>query len=151
MHLRLTMILRVDVRSAMAQENTSHAVTGPRMVAELDVAFTDQGSFWYSGAAASVLLDGGICSVIEHQQDQLMYQQEVIDEARAARTPVPNMLRNTEENQLTPRKKTSRRHLRLMKSPVRNSQMWKRIRWENCPCLERTMLGRSEKSSLRSC
>ena len=88
-HLRLTMILRVDVRSAMAQENTSHAVTCPRMVAELVVAFTDQGSFWYSGAAASLLLDGGICSVIEHQQDQLMYQQEVIDEARAARTPVP--------------------------------------------------------------
>ena len=27
--------------------------------------------------------------MIEHQQDQLMYQQEVIDEAGAARTPVP--------------------------------------------------------------
>ena len=27
--------------------------------------------------------------VIEHQQDQLMYQQTVIDEAGAARTPVP--------------------------------------------------------------
>ena len=73
----------------MAQENTSHAVTRPRMVAELVVAFTDPGSFWYSGAAASLLLDGGICSGIEHQQDQLMYQQTVIDEAGAARTPVP--------------------------------------------------------------
>ena len=29
-HLRLTMILRVDARSAMTQENTSHAVTRPR-------------------------------------------------------------------------------------------------------------------------
>ena len=27
--------------------------------------------------------------MIEHQQDQLMYQQTVIDEAGAARTPVP--------------------------------------------------------------
>ena len=27
--------------------------------------------------------------MIEHQQDQLMYQQMVIDEAEAARTPVP--------------------------------------------------------------
>ena len=73
----------------MAQENTSHAVTRPRMVAELVVAFTDPGSFWYSGAAASLLLDGGICSGIEHQQDQLMCQQTAIDEAGAARTPVP--------------------------------------------------------------
>ena len=70
------------------KKNTSHAVTRPRMVAELVVAFTDPRSFWYSGAAASLLLDGGICSVIEHQQDQLMYQQMVIDEAGAARTPV---------------------------------------------------------------
>ena len=83
------MILRVDACSATAQENTSHAVTRPRMVAELVVTFTDPRSFWHSGAAASPLLDGGICSVIEHQQDQLMYQQMVIDEARAARTPVP--------------------------------------------------------------
>ena len=59
------------------------------MVAELVVAFTDPGNFWYSAAAASLLLDGGICSVIEHQHDQLMYQQMVIDEAGAARTPVP--------------------------------------------------------------
>ena len=73
----------------MAQENTSHAVTRPRMVAELVVTFTDPASFWYSGAAASLLLDGGICSGTEHQQDQLMYQQMVIDEAVAARTPVP--------------------------------------------------------------
>ena len=73
----------------MAQENTSHAVTRPRMVAELVVAFADPGSFWFSGAAASLLLDGGICSVVEHQQDQLMYQQMVIDEAGGARTPVP--------------------------------------------------------------
>ena len=58
------------------------------MVAELVVACADPGSSWYSGAA-SLLLDGGICSVTEHQQDQLMCQQEVIDEARAARTPVP--------------------------------------------------------------
>ena len=29
----------------------------------------------------SQLLDGGICSGIEHQQDQLMHQQMVIDEA----------------------------------------------------------------------
>ena len=57
------------------------------MVAELVVAFTDPGSFWYSGAAVSLLLDEGICSVVGHQQDQLMYQQEVIDEAGAARTP----------------------------------------------------------------
>ena len=89
MHLRLTVILRLDARSATAQENTSHAVTCPRMVAELVVAFTDPGSFWYSGAAALLLLDGGICSVIEHQQDQLMYQQMVIDEVGAARNPVP--------------------------------------------------------------
>ena len=34
-HLRLTMILRVDVRSSTAKENTYHAVTCPRMVAEL--------------------------------------------------------------------------------------------------------------------
>ena len=74
-HLQLTMILRVDARSATAQENMSHAVTRPRMEAELVVAFTDAGSFWYSGAAASLLLDGEICSVIDHQQDQLMYQQ----------------------------------------------------------------------------
>ena len=59
------------------------------MVEELVVATTEPGSFWYSGAAASLLLDGGICSVIEHQQDQLMYQHMVIDEAGAARTPVP--------------------------------------------------------------
>ena len=45
----------------MAQENTSHAL----------------------------LLEGETCSVIEHQQDQLMYHQMVIDEAGAARTPVP--------------------------------------------------------------
>ena len=89
MHLQLAMILRVDVRSAMAQENTSHAVTCPGREAELVVAFTDLGSFRYSGAAASLLLNGGICSVIEHQQDQLTYQQQVIDEAGAARTPVP--------------------------------------------------------------
>ena len=67
-HLRLTMILRVDAQSATAQENTSHAVTRSRMVAELVVAFTDPGSFRYSGAAASLLLDGGIGSVIAHQQ-----------------------------------------------------------------------------------
>ena len=66
------------------------------------VAFTDKGSFWYSGAAASLLLDGGIYSIIEHEQDQLMYQQMVIDKAGAARTPVPNMHRKKEENQLTP-------------------------------------------------
>ena len=60
-----------------------------RALAELVVAFTDPESFWYSGAAASLLLDGGICPVIEHQQDQLMYQQMVIDEAGAAQTPVP--------------------------------------------------------------
>ena len=59
------------------------------MVAELVVTFTDPRSFWHSGAAASPLLDGGLCSVIEHQQDQLMYRQMVTDEARAARTPVP--------------------------------------------------------------
>ena len=88
-HLRPTVTLRVDAHSATAQENTSHAVTRARMVAELVVAFTDPASFWYSGAAASLLLDGGICSVIEHQQDQLMFQQTVIDEAGAARTPVP--------------------------------------------------------------
>ena len=87
--MRLTTILRVDARSATAQENTSHAVTRPRMVAELVVATAEPGRFWYSGAAASLLLDGGICSVIEHQQDQLMYQHMVIDEAGAARTPVP--------------------------------------------------------------
>ena len=87
--MRLTMILRFDARSATAQEHTSHAVTRTCMVAELVVAFTDPGSFWYSGAAASLLLDGGNCSVVEHQQDQLMYQQMVIDEAGAARTPVP--------------------------------------------------------------
>ena len=81
-------LARVDARSAMAQENMSHVVTRPRMVAEFVVAFTDPRSFWYSGAA-SLLLDGGICSVIEDQQGQLMYQQEVIDEAGAARTPVP--------------------------------------------------------------
>ena len=66
------MILRDDARSATAQENASHAVTRPHMVAELVVAFTDPGSFWYSGAAASLLLDGRFCSVIEHQQDQLV-------------------------------------------------------------------------------
>ena len=88
MHLRLTMILRVDARSATAQENTSHVVTRPIVVAELVVAFKDPGSFWYFGAVASLLLDGGICSVIEHPQDQLMYQQMMIDEAGAARTPV---------------------------------------------------------------
>ena len=82
------MILRVDARSAKAQENTSHAVTCPRMEAELVAAFTDSGSFWYSEAAASLFLVRGNCSVIEHQQDQLMYQQTVIDEAGAARTPV---------------------------------------------------------------
>ena len=82
------MILRVDARFAMAQENTSHAVTRPRMAAELVVAFTDPGSFWYSGAAASLLLDGEICSVIEHPKDQLMHRQMVTDEAGAARTPV---------------------------------------------------------------
>ena len=81
------MILRVDARSATAQENKSHVITCPRMVAEL-VAFAD-GSLWYSGAAASLSLGGGICSVIEHQQDQLTYQQELIDEVGAARTPVP--------------------------------------------------------------
>ena len=54
-YLRLTMILRGDARSATAQEHTSHAVTRPRMVAELVVAFTDPRSFWYSGAAASML------------------------------------------------------------------------------------------------
>ena len=85
----LDMILRVDVRSATDQENTSHAVTRPRMAAELVVAFTDPRGFLYFGAAAPLLLDGGMCSVIEHQQDQLMYQQMVIDEAGAARTPVP--------------------------------------------------------------
>ena len=58
------------------------------MVAELVVAFADPGSFWYSGAAASLLLDGGKCSEIQSQQDQLMYQQMVIDEAGTARTPV---------------------------------------------------------------
>ena len=51
----------------MAQGDTSYAVTRPRMVAELVVAITGPESFWYSGAAASLLLDGGICSVIEHQ------------------------------------------------------------------------------------
>ena len=40
MHLRLTVILRIDARSATAQENTSHTVTRPRIVAELVVAFT---------------------------------------------------------------------------------------------------------------
>ena len=44
------------------------------------------------------------------------------------------MHRNTKENQLTSGLETSRRRLRLMKSSVRNSQMWKRIRWEKCPC-----------------
>ena len=74
----------------MTQEITSQAVTRPRMVAELVVvAITDPRSLWYSGAAASLLLDGRISSVIEHQQDQPMYQHTVIDEARAARTPVP--------------------------------------------------------------
>ena len=47
-----------------------------------------QGAFG-TGAAALLLLGGGICSGIERQQDQLMYQQMVIDEAGAARTPVP--------------------------------------------------------------
>ena len=87
------MILRVDARSATApqrlQKTRPMLFTRPRMVAELVVAVTDPGSFWYSGAAASLLLDGGTCSVIELQQDQLMYQQMVIDEAGAARTPVP--------------------------------------------------------------
>ena len=101
MHLRLTRILRVDARSATAQENTSHVTTCPRMAAELVVPFADPRSFWYSGAAASLLLDGGICSVIEHQQNQLMCQQEVIDEAGAARTPVPQYAQGKEENQLT--------------------------------------------------
>ena len=59
------------------------------MVAELVVAFTDPGSFWNSGAEASLSLDGELCSVIKRQHDQLMYQQEVIGEAGAARTPVP--------------------------------------------------------------
>ena len=83
------MILRVDASSATAQENTSHAVTRPRMAAELVVAFTDPGSFWYSGAAALLLLDGGNCSMMIEHQHQLMYQRMVIDEAGAARTPVP--------------------------------------------------------------
>ena len=29
--------------------------------------------------------------------------------------------------------------------------MWKRIRWEHCPCLEWAMFKRNERSSLRSC
>ena len=41
------------------------------MAAELVVAFTNPGNFRYSGAAASLLLDGGICSVVEHQQNPL--------------------------------------------------------------------------------
>ena len=89
MLLRPTVILRDDAHSVNGSRNTSRVVARPRMVAVLVVAFTDPGSFWYSGAAASLLLDGGICSVTEHQQDQLMYQQEVIDEAGAARTSVP--------------------------------------------------------------
>ena len=59
------------------------------MVAELVVAFTDPWSFLYSGTVASLLSDGGICSVIEHQQDQLMYRLMAIDEAGAVRAPVP--------------------------------------------------------------
>ena len=39
--------------------------------------------------------------MIEHQQDQLMYQQMVIDAAGTARTQFTNMPRNTKENQLT--------------------------------------------------
>ena len=143
MHLRPIVILRVGARSATAQENTSHAVTRPRTVVELVVAFTDPGSFWCYGAAASLLLDAGICSVIEHQQDHLMYRQTVIE--------FPNMPRDTEEDQLTSGLETRRTRLRSMISSARNSQMWKRIRWETCPCLEWAMLERNEWSSLRSC
>ena len=60
-----------------------------------------------------------------------MYQQTVVHELQ-----FPNMPKNTEENQLTSGLEMGRRRLRLMKSSVRNSQMWKRIRWENCPCPE---------------
>ena len=52
MHLRLTVVLRVDVRSETDQENTLHAGTCPHMVAELVFAFTDPGGFSYSGAAS---------------------------------------------------------------------------------------------------
>ena len=89
MHLRPTVILRVDAHSVSGsrkhvpcRHTSAHGsgacccVHGPR---ELLVLWSSR----------SLLLDGGICSGIEHQQDQLMYQQTVIDEAGVARTPVP--------------------------------------------------------------
>ena len=105
----------------MAQEKMSHAVTCPRMVAELAVAFTEPGSFWYSGAAASLSLDGGVCSGIEHQQDQLMYQQMVTDEAGAARTPVLQYAQKYRGKLVDSGLETSWRRLRLMKSSLRKS------------------------------
>ena len=89
MSILFSVILRVDGHSVKRSRKHVPCCQRPRMVAEPVVAFTDPGSFRYSGAAASLLLDGGICSGIERQEDQLMYQQMVIDEAGAARTPVP--------------------------------------------------------------
>ena len=68
-HLRPTVILRVDAHSVNGSRKHVPAVTRPLMVAEDVDAFTDPGSYWCSGVAASLLLDVGICTRIAGSAD----------------------------------------------------------------------------------
>ena len=60
------MILRVEAPSETAQENTFHAVTRPRKVSELVVAFTDAGSLCTLEQQHRCYWKEEFCSVIEH-------------------------------------------------------------------------------------
>ena len=133
----------------VAQENTSHAVTRPRMVAELVVAFTDPGSFlalwsskrrffwmeefvkWLNIRRTSWCVEKWWSMKQERHELQFAY-----------------MHRKTEEDWLASGLETSRRRLRLMKSSVWNSQMWKRIRWKKCPCLKWAILKKKRVKQL---
>ena len=109
-------------------------------------------------------------AVIEHQQEQLMRQRTTIDAERATRTPV-NLCPRRQSKLGWPQSWKRAGDVRGWKSPVgrlviQNATvhlsgrrralrgacgMWKRIRFESCPCLAKTSCRRDERDSLRSC
>ena len=134
------------MRHDVSFKKKSRSVSCPRMVAEL---WSKQQ--WKSLRRGLQQLEtqvGQQRAVTERQQDQLMHQQTTIDADRAARTPVTPIAQEAEVGN-KPKTFTGETHewtgwsfkmrqyiSRLMRNSMWNLWMRKRIRRENCPCLE---------------
>ena len=100
-HLRLTVILSSRALRTGSKKVTSRAVPRPRMVAELIVALRTKELLGTLEQQRHCYRMEELVQCFDHQLDQLICQQMVIDEAGAARTPVLQYAQEKKEEQFT--------------------------------------------------